>query len=389
MPITTFLLLGLGAFLLAVLITPWVGILAKRFGAIQESPAEVLKKIQEQRERGLSDQEYEAKLQAARRRPDKPAIVLWGGIGYIVPFVLISAFALLSSRTISIPQADIGIYVVWFVIIGILFVIGLLDDVFELSGRVQFIFHVLAAFLFVLSPIDVNGFNNPITGGYIDTSLWTYSFGSLPWMIRVALPGDLFLLLWILPLIMGLKVQAGIDGLMEGNVAFGMLAIFFVCYRFGLWTPAMFAIVLAGAVFGFLLYNFYPHKIISGSAGKSAIGFIVAGIAIIGGSKLGATLIVFAIPLFDLLWVYLRRILYYKPKSFSQLFSISDRFHFHHRLLHLGWSERAIALAVYGLVIIFGLIAYFTPYAYKTYALGGVWLFVSSMIIYTTRRSHE
>lgn len=382
-----YLIAGGVSLFLSLLMTPWIALLAKKYGAVQEPPEIVLKKIQEQREQGLSDAEYEAKLQAARRRLDKPTLIMWGGIAYVLPFLLVSGIILLTSKTINLPLSDLSTYIMWFVTIGILFVVGILDDVFEFSGKVQFIFHLLAALLFVLSPLDVNGFRNPFGGAYVHTDWWVFSAGTLPWLLRFVFPGDLLFFFWVLPLMNGIKWQAGTDGLMEGNTAIALVMLFIVSFMFNQPASALFSITLAGAMLGFLYYNFYPNKILSGSAGKSALGFIVAGIAVIGGSKFAISLIVFAIPLFDMFWVLLRRIIYYRPKSPFQLFLISNRFHFHHQLLKLGYSEKKIAFLEYGVTAGLGLLGVFAPTFLKPYVLILAWLIVAALIISTTAKA--
>ena len=389
MDISVFLISGGASLVFALLLTPWVAMLAKKYGAVQEPPEIVLKKIQEQREKGLSDSEYEAKLQAARRRLDKPPLIMWGGIGYVLPFLVVSTVILIVSKTINLPLEEFSTYIMWFLTIVILFVVGILDDVLEFSGKVQFLFHILAALLFVLSPIDLHGFRNPFLGGYISTDWWHFTVGTLPWVIRFVFPGDLLLFFWILPLMNGIKWQAGVDGLMEGNIVIAALMMFFVSVNFNQPASALFSITLAGAVLGFLYYNFYPNKIISGSAGKSVIGFIVAGIAIISGSKFAISLIVFSIPLIDMLWVLFRRVVYYRPKSIAQLFLISDKFHFHHRLLALGFSEKKVVFLEYGVTLILGLMGVFSPPAWKPFVLIISWLGVAAMIISTTVKSYD
>ena len=385
----TYLIAGAISLLFTLLLTPWVAVLAKKYGAVQEPPEIVLKKIQEQRERGLSDAEYEAKLQAARRRLDKPPLIMWGGIAYVLPFLIVSGTILLFSKTINLPISEFSTYLLWFVTIGILFAVGILDDVFEFSGKVQFMFHLIAALLFVLSPLDVNGFRNPFGGAYIHTDWWVFTFGNLPWLIRFVFPGDLLFFLWVLPLMNGIKWQGGSDGLMEGNTAIALVMLFLVSFLFNQPASALFAITLAGSLFGFLYYNFYPNKIMSGSAGKSVLGFIVAGIAVIGGSKFAISLIVFAIPLFDMLWVLLRRVVYYRPKSPFQLFLISNKFHFHHQLMKIGYTEKQIAYLQYAITFIFGMLGVFAPPVLKPYILILSWLSVAAIIISTTAKAYE
>jgi len=389
MDIFIFIAIGFGSFVFSLIFTPWVAIVAKKWGAVQEPPEKTLEKIiRLKKDNKITDAEYEAKLMAARRRPDKKSIIQWGGVAYVVPFLIVSGGILLFSKTINIPVSGFSTYIIWLITIVVLFVMGVLDDKFEFSGKVQFIFYIFATIVLMFSKVDITGFHNPITSEFISLNLWQYKtvLGNLP--ISLLLPGDILLFLWLLPLMMGLKVQGGSDGLMEGNVFWGSIFLFISSFIYGQITAALFSIVLAGAMLGFLFYNFYPHKIISGSAGKSVIGFILGGIAIIDSSKFAISLIVFAIPLIDLFWVYLRRISYYKPKSLRQLFKISDRFHFHHRLMKLGYSEVQIALFEYALTVFFGTLAIILP-SYKTVVLAVTWITIATIIIYTTQKSNE
>jgi UDP-N-acetylmuramyl pentapeptide phosphotransferase/UDP-N-acetylglucosamine-1-phosphate transferase len=127
----------------------------------------------------------------------------------------------------------------------------------------------------------------------------------------------------------------------------------------------------------------------SGSPGKSVVGFIIAGMAIMSKSKFAITLIVFAIPVIDMVWVYIRRFLYYKPKSIKQLLQISDKFHFHHQLLRIGMSERTIAFFEYSIVLFFGTLAIVVPSDFKYLVLLGSWITVTTLIIGATFKSSK
>ncbi|MCC7304002.1 undecaprenyl/decaprenyl-phosphate alpha-N-acetylglucosaminyl 1-phosphate transferase [bacterium] len=383
-----YLLSGLVSLVLALLLTPWVGILAKRFGAIQESPQEALKKIQEQREKGLSDRDYESKLQAARRRLDKPPMIMWGGLGYVVPFLVVSGVVLLISKNVNIPVSDFSTYMLWFSSIVILLVVGMIDDVFELTGRVQFMFHIVAAIVLVLLPIDFKGFTIPFGLGYANMNWWQVTPEVIPWLSFV-FPGDLLLFLWVLPLINAIKWVAGNDGLMEGDIGIAAIILFLVSFNFNQSTSALLSITLAGALFGFLYYNFFPSKIISGSTGKTPLGFIIAGIALIDTSKIAITLIVFALPLVDAFWVLLRRFFYYKPKSLLQLMLISNQYHFHFHLRKLGFTERQVALFEYAYILFWGLLGVFVPPEYKSWVLLFALLTSASLIISVTAKTYD
>lgn len=379
------------AFTVSALLTPWIGKLARKFDVITYPPKEVLSKISATSHvnKPVNTATLEAKIIAARRRSDKPPMPKWGGIAYILPFLVISIGVLLLSKTINIPSSELQSYVFWFIAIIILFVMGIVDDKYELTGRVQIIFHILAALIFVISPLDLRILTNPLGGAAFGVGIADLSTTILGINFSVSLPGDIFLFFWILIFINAIKWQGGTDALMEGNVFISSLLIFIVSFIFLQPASALFSIVLAGCMLGFLIYNFFPAKIWSGSAGKSVIGFIVATLAIVSNAKFAISLIIFAIPLIDMVIVLVKRIIDHKPKSIFQLLLISDRTHFHHKLLKLGLTEPQIVILECTVTLILGMAAIFLQSTQKFVFIGIAWVLVLVMILYVTIRTNE
>jgi UDP-GlcNAc:undecaprenyl-phosphate GlcNAc-1-phosphate transferase len=123
---------------------------------------------------------------------------------------------------------------------------------------------------------------------------------------------------------------------------------------------AMATIPLAGALLGFLRYNFNPASIFLGDCGSLTVGFLLGGYAVLWSQKsatlLGMTapLMVLAIPLLDTALAIVRRYLRGQP-----IFG-ADRGHIHHRLLARGMTPRRVALVLYaacGLVAALSLMA--------------------------------
>lgn len=377
-------------FLFALFFTPWVGVLAKIFDVIQYPPSMLLTKMPESlKSKGPNLATLEARMIAARRRLEKPPVANWGGIAYIAPFLIISISTLILSKTINITSQELNSYILWFIAIVLLFAVGIIDDKFELTGKTQIIFHTIAALLFILSPLDLDILSNPLTGGIFQVRISEFLFNIGGLQLSLSLPGDIFLFFWILILINAIKWQGGTDGLMEGNVFIASFIIFIVSVIFGQSASALFSITLAGALLGFLYYNFFPAKIMSGSAGKSVIGFIVATLAIISNAKFAISLIVFAIPLIDMIWVLGRRIIEHKPRSIVQLLLISDRSHFHHRLLKLGFSEPRVAIFEYTITLSLGLMAIFLQGPIKVVFIAISWIIVFIIIWYVTLKTNE
>ena len=105
--------------------------------------------------------------------------------------------------------------------------------------------------------------------------------------------------------------------------------------------------IVAGAAFGFLIYNFNPATIFMGDSGSLMLGYLLAALSIQGVLKTAAAvslvfpLMILALPILDTSFVILKRLKYRQP------IYQADRWHFHHRLANVGLSQRRTALYLY------------------------------------------
>jgi UDP-GlcNAc:undecaprenyl-phosphate GlcNAc-1-phosphate transferase len=117
------------------------------------------------------------------------------------------------------------------------------------------------------------------------------------------------------------------------------------------------ALVLCGALIGFLRYNFNPASIFLGDSGALFIGFMLAALSVEGAQKASTAVAVaipimaFGLPMLDTGFTMVRRFISGKP-----LF-MGDQEHIHHKLLQRGWSQRKTALVLYSVCAAFGLLA--------------------------------
>ncbi len=117
------------------------------------------------------------------------------------------------------------------------------------------------------------------------------------------------------------------------------------------------AIVLSGALIGFLRYNFNPASIFLGDSGALFIGFTLATLSIQGSQKASTAVAVaipiltFGVPVIDTGFTLVRRFISGKPLLEG------DREHIHHMLLDRGWSQRRVVFALYGASAMLGLLA--------------------------------
>ena len=125
----------------------------------------------------------------------------------------------------------------------------------------------------------------------------------------------------------------------------------------------MYGLILAGAVFGFLPYNFNPAKIFMGDSGSMFLGYSLAIISIVETNRHIASLatimfipvLILSVPIFDTIFVTILRLT--KGKKVFE----GGKDHTSHRLVSLGLSQRKTVLLFYFISIVFGLIAVLSP----------------------------
>lgn len=217
----------------------------------------------------------------------------------------------------------------WGLLVGGLFIVffGMADDFFELDWKTQLLFQVALGIIIYFFSIRIDFVTNPF-GGIIDLTQSALSF-----MVTLA---------WLVLIINAVNWLDGADGLLGGVGSVAAVTIFCISLRPEVHQPpiAILAAILLGAILGFLFFNIPPARILAGTTGSVFIGFSLAVLAIIAGSKIATTVLVLALPIIDAVLVTLRRIF-----SGDSVFQ-SDERHIHHRLMRLGWSPSKIFLVV-------------------------------------------
>jgi UDP-GlcNAc:undecaprenyl-phosphate GlcNAc-1-phosphate transferase len=224
----------------------------------------------------------------------------------------------------------------------VIFLLGLWDDIRGLSAYTKFGVQILAAVLLYL-----NGF------GIFLVSIKTGGV-SVGWVIGLPLT-----ILWVLWITNAFNLIDGLDGLAAGSALFSTFVIFVIALVGHNDGILFLTLVLAGAITGFLRYNFNPASIFLGDCGSLLIGFLLSAIALAGSQK-SPTMVAVAIPIvslglpiLDVTVSVLRRFL-----SGKHLFS-ADREHIHHQLISRGVSHKQAVLLLYGVSACFGLLSLF------------------------------
>lgn len=250
-----------------------------------------------------------------------------GGIAIYLGFIAVVLAAIPLSKSI------LGL------ILGstIILILGVVDDLKELSPKVKLLGQIAAALLVIPFGIRVDILTNPFNGVL---HLGVFS-----------IPVTVF---WIIAVTNAVNLIDGLDGLAAGvaGVAASTLAV--VAWTLGQTTVVYLAVILAASTFAFLRYNFHPARIFMGDGGAMFLGFALASLSVMGFTK-GATLIsllvpvvILGIPILDTLFAIVRRYANHRP------ILQADRDHLHHRLLALGLTHRQTVLVIYSLSIILG-----------------------------------
>lgn len=161
------------------------------------------------------------------------------------------------------------------------------------------------------------------------------------------------IVLWVVLVMNALNWVDGTDGLMSGIVAFSFGTIFILALRPEVNQPtiAILSMTLLGLSLGLLFFNWHPAKILAGTGGAYFFGFALATIALYAGTKAATLLMVLAIPVFDALFVLVRRLV----EGHSPF--LPDKAHLHHLLLARGWHPTLIASTYLLLTALLGLLA--------------------------------
>lgn len=316
---------GLG-FLLTLVLTPLVQVLARMAGAMDKPNP---------------------------RKVHKVPIPLWGGLGVFLAcatsilLVLFFNWPLRESLTPRMESQLIGMLLAG----ALMVVVGMIDDRFGMKATVKLFCQIGIASLMMWFGIKITYLSIPFYGPvFLD-----------PWQ-TVGLT-----LFWIVGITNAINLLDGLDGLLSG-VALSSALIFAVVAFLngqGQWMVVMAMAAVAGCALGFLRYNFNPAQIFLGDTGSLFFGIMFAGFSVIGTLKVTATfalaipVCIMGVPILDTSFAIIRRSLARRP-----IFQ-PDKEHLHHRLLGLGLSQRQAVMWIYFINILFGLAGLAIAYAAK------------------------
>ena len=263
--------------------------------------------------------------------------------------------------------------------------IGVLDDLLDLRPAVHFLGQVAAAAAALLGGVaTVKGISNPLANHFF------YAQPEKHLQILLAPPVAVaFTLFWIVGAMNTVNFLDGLDGLAGGVTAIAAILLAIWSGRVhgqgittlpGSEVLMLPPLILAAALVGFLIYNWAPARIFMGDCGAQFAGFTLGALAILGPAKIGTALLILAVPILDIAWVFVRRPA--KGRSFAG----ADREHLHHRLLDRGMSTRRIVLWFYAICIALGAIDLVLTHISKLIAFLAVTVATVALLIRVTAR---
>jgi UDP-GlcNAc:undecaprenyl-phosphate/decaprenyl-phosphate GlcNAc-1-phosphate transferase len=292
------------ALALALGLTPLMGVLAVRLGAVSE---------------------------VGGRNVNTREIPRLGGVAVAVatlaPLVLLF---ILRKGVARLPTSELNMVLGLGTGAALSCVLGAIDDVRRLSAPVKLIGQLLFALLAYAAGCRIGLVELPFLGRIDATVL------SVPLTV-----------IWIVGITNAINLIDGLDGLAAGVVFCAAATNLVVAGIGGHTMVALVMSALMGALLGFLFFNFNPATIFMGDSGSYFAGFLLAASSLVGNQKASTAvslivpILALGVPIFDTIFSIIRRAVLKRP-----VFS-PDRGHIHHKLLDLGLTHRRAVLILY------------------------------------------
>ena len=256
------------------------------------------------------------------------SLSLWLGLSLVFP-QLVDALAPSTLLRVYVPAC-------------LIFALGIYDDFHGAGPYLKFGVQAIAAAMLFASGMRILGI--PVLFGQ----------HILPWFIGLPLT-----VLWVVAITNAFNLIDGLDGLAAGSALFSTMVFFVVSLVNHSWPASLMSVTLAGAILGFLRFNFNPATIFLGDSGSLFIGFMLSALALAGAQKaptfvaVAIPVVSFGLPILETLLSILRRLVSGHP-----IFT-ADREHIHHKLLQMGFSHRQVVIVLYAVSAIFAMLSLF------------------------------
>ncbi|MFA4931224.1 MAG: MraY family glycosyltransferase [Patescibacteria group bacterium] len=308
----------------------------------------------------------EARKQHGRR------VAYLGGLAIAVTFILIVWRVYPDFSSLTWVLAGLVVVVV----------IGLVDDILGMKPWQKLIGQILVGIILVEAGVGISTFPLP-WGGYIDLNVWQIDLAVVGINYSFFGWSALFTIGWTVFLMNALNFLDGVDGLASGVSSIAFLMIFFLSTAAYVNQPlvALLALIMVGAIWGFLPYNLPPATIFLGDSGSMMFGYMLSVLSIFSGGKVATLTLVLGIVILDTILVVFNRM-----KMKKQVW-LADRLHLHFQLLDRGWSAWQVLLLYFLMSLGLGLTALFLPYIWVKIV---IWLaFVLYFFVFIYRYANK
>ena len=211
----------------------------------------------------------------------------------------------------------------------IVFIMGLIDDIKSLPATLKLTVQIIATFIMIRCGVVAD---------FLPNTWWGYLFEIIITM------------LWVLGITNSLNFFDGMDGLATGLTVISALFIGLLAIQSGQQYLMYLSIALLGSSLGFLPYNLrykQTASIFLGDGGSTFMGFMLAGLTVMGGWGAKEPIKAYAMPvlilgilIFDMLYTTITRVKNKQISNFGEWLSFTGKDHLHHRLEMLGFSRK-------------------------------------------------
>lgn len=225
---------------------------------------------------------------------------------------------------------------------ALIFFVSVLDDKYGLSARSRIIAQLAAAGILMAAGLRISFLPNNFLGN----------------------AGEVFItVLWILGITNAFNCLDGLDGLCAGLGAIASFFFAFILLSTGQKSFLFLPLSVAGGCLGFIPHNFKKNKMFLGDGGSMFIGFLTAGIALMGDwasedfIKISVPILILGVPIFDMTFTTILRYKERKIRTLVQWLEYAGRDHFHHYLMDLGLKSHGAAFFIFAVSISLGISA--------------------------------
>lgn len=266
------------------------------------------------------------------RKVHKAPTPLLGGVAIYLGVIFGACFHLEESRK----------FLPFLLAASAILLLGLINDIRPLSAKIRFLFQTLISLGLVLTGMRVSFLPSGWMGDGIEVIITVF---------------------WLVGVTNAYNYLDGLDGLAAGSAVINLFCFAVIMRATGQYALEQMVLILAAACLAFLPYNIRDARVFLGEAGSTFLGFMLAGIAIIGHwagdnvVKLSIPILILGVPIFDMIFTTIIRIKEKKVKNLREWLEYAGRDHFHYALVELGLKPITAVCVVFFVIFSLGLSA--------------------------------